>query len=55
MRTRFFLITAFLFFTAWRNSGDSLLLFAALFSIGLGACVLIYRQETIARVAAEDD
>ena len=55
MRTRFLLITAFLFCTAWRRTDESLLLFGALFSIGLSACVFIYRQENITGTADNDD
>ena len=45
MSTKFLLITAFVFYLAWRSAKDSFLLFCALFAAGLFICVFIYRLE----------
>jgi hypothetical protein len=54
MSTKFLLITAFVFFLAWRRAEDSFLLFCALFAAGLWICVLIYRVENTHTIIDKD-
>jgi Flp pilus assembly protein protease CpaA len=55
MSTKFLLITAFVFFLAWRTAKDSFLLFCTLFAAGLFICVLIYRSETTHRTIDKEN
>lgn len=52
MNTKLLIAFALLFFMAWRQGGDGLLLFCALFAAGLSICVMIFHMET--RQTAEE-